>query len=187
MGRYMIQDRLQLVWWGRWAAALCYCVGILWHVCVAGLCMDACGVLLTLQCVCLYQLCCCINKQAAATTTRTAAPKKGASHQTARRITFIVCMSACDCVWGAPTGDTVSKEAAGICFAHALVCSSSSCCIPHTHRTDNPDATDAIRYDLAVVKLADSTIGYKTGWLGLAWDKRPFKGRVFTTGYPGAA
>jgi hypothetical protein len=32
-------------------------------------------------------------------------------------------------------------------------------------RTDNSNATDALSYDLAVVKLADSSIGYRqAGW-----------------------
>lgn len=52
-------------------------------------------------------------------------------------------------------------------------------------RTDNSNATDALSYDLAVVKLADSSIGYKTGWLGVAWDRKPYKGRIISAGYPG--
>jgi hypothetical protein len=52
-------------------------------------------------------------------------------------------------------------------------------------RTDNSNATDALNYDLAVVKLADSSIGYKTGWLGVAWDKKPYKGKIISAGYPG--
>jgi V8-like Glu-specific endopeptidase len=47
----------------------------------------------------------------------------------------------------------------------------------------NGDDKDALQYDLAVVRLSDENIGYKTGWLGLAWDKKGFNGWVTTAGY----
>lgn len=54
-----------------------------------------------------------------------------------------------------------------------------------TSRTSNANTTDALRYDLAVIRLSDSSVGHKTGWLGMAWDKKPYRGRVTSAGYPG--
>jgi len=67
--------------------------------------------------------------------------------------------------------------------ATPVLCCAVLCCI----RTNNDNATDALRYDLAVVKLADSSIGHRTGWLGLSWDKKPYTGKVYSAGYPGVA
>lgn len=48
---------------------------------------------------------------------------------------------------------------------------------------ENSNTTDSMKYDLAVVRLVNESIGMATGWLGVTWDKSGYRGGCLLPGH----